>query len=290
MTTSDITLNVDIANPGQFFACCGLLELADKIWPGVEGWFEDTSFQLKSVADEAVDLSVLLDAILSCEITNTMELDQWGRYNILTEKKTSEFSKLEKEEKKQLDKLVREEPIVFNFGGPFSLQIDWFYVSEGGGDRFKTWAGQQSVLKIAIAMQEAMRKINWENVDAANLLLPPAENDKSVPFYFDSNIAPQSSSIDVGYSLDTLKMSVSTRPFIELAAFIGLQRFRPLPEGKNNRFHYRAWRSPLPIPVAAVAAASTETTIAGDGYAFSLLYRTKYLKSFLPASPTGVTE
>jgi len=38
-TMSTITVNVDVTNPGQFFACCGLLELAHRLWPGAEGWF-----------------------------------------------------------------------------------------------------------------------------------------------------------------------------------------------------------------------------------------------------------
>ena len=32
-----ITVAVDPTNPGHFFACCGLLELADRLWPGAEG-------------------------------------------------------------------------------------------------------------------------------------------------------------------------------------------------------------------------------------------------------------
>ena len=36
-----IRVRVDPTNPGQFFACCGLLELADRLWDGAEGWFED---------------------------------------------------------------------------------------------------------------------------------------------------------------------------------------------------------------------------------------------------------
>src|SRR6476646_6115922 len=35
---------MDPANPGQFFACCGLLELADRLWPGAEGWFAGHHF------------------------------------------------------------------------------------------------------------------------------------------------------------------------------------------------------------------------------------------------------
>jgi CRISPR-associated protein Csx14 len=38
---STMRVNVDVTNPGQFFACCGLLELVDRLWPGPEGWFEE---------------------------------------------------------------------------------------------------------------------------------------------------------------------------------------------------------------------------------------------------------
>ena len=34
-----IRVDVDATNPGQFFAWCGLLELADRRWGGAEGWF-----------------------------------------------------------------------------------------------------------------------------------------------------------------------------------------------------------------------------------------------------------
>ena len=40
----NITVNVEATNPGQFFACCGLLELADRLWPGAEGWFQEDKF------------------------------------------------------------------------------------------------------------------------------------------------------------------------------------------------------------------------------------------------------
>ena len=44
-----ITVKVDLTNPGQFFACCGLLELADRLWPGAEGWFEGDQFHIACV-------------------------------------------------------------------------------------------------------------------------------------------------------------------------------------------------------------------------------------------------
>jgi CRISPR-associated protein Csx14 len=36
-----IRVRLEPTNPGQFFACCGLLELAHRLWGGAEGWFED---------------------------------------------------------------------------------------------------------------------------------------------------------------------------------------------------------------------------------------------------------
>ena len=35
-----IRIRVDATNPGQFFACCGLLELAARLRPGAFGCFE----------------------------------------------------------------------------------------------------------------------------------------------------------------------------------------------------------------------------------------------------------
>ncbi len=29
---ASMSVKVDVTNPGQFFACCGLLELADRMW------------------------------------------------------------------------------------------------------------------------------------------------------------------------------------------------------------------------------------------------------------------
>lgn len=44
---ASISVAVDPTNPGQFFACCGLLELADRLWPGAEGWFTEGGSEFK---------------------------------------------------------------------------------------------------------------------------------------------------------------------------------------------------------------------------------------------------
>ena len=291
-TEPTIRINVDVTNPGQFLACCGLLELADRLWPGAEGWFEVANrvfclhTPLVGATDE--DSRKLLASLTTCDVTNTMTGSQVRRRCELASLSKKELQEQQLEdEKKALARLWREEPIVFH--SPFDLQVNWFLDDYSGGSRFKTWAGQQSVLDITRAMKESIAGGgDWGNTDCA-YWLGKSLNNNSVPFNFDSNLGPQSSSLDVGYSLDALKVSTRTRPLIELGAFIGLQRFRPLQVDGENLYRYRTWQQPLDVRTASIAACTLLSLIDAVDFEFRLLYRTKYLKSFLPATLVGVT-
>lgn len=39
-----IQLDVDLTNPGQFFACCGVFELAQRLWPRATARFDGAQF------------------------------------------------------------------------------------------------------------------------------------------------------------------------------------------------------------------------------------------------------
>jgi CRISPR-associated protein Csb3 len=94
--------------------------------------------------------------------------------------------------------------------------------------------------------------------------------------------------LDVGFSFDPLKdIAVRIKPLTEFAAFVGLQRFRPRRMGKENRYRYGTWKQPTEPSVAQVAACGLLGTEAAAIWEFRLLYRTKYLKSFLPSQRTG---
>ncbi|MCC7087072.1 MAG: type I-U CRISPR-associated protein Cas8c [Pirellulales bacterium] len=277
-----IKIPVDLTNPGQFFACCGLLELADRIDKGTEGWFENRQFHLRFNSP----FTALVDALRKTTVTNTMSAVQNGRLEELSamSKKDREKEGLE-DEKKALDALRREEPIIFQ--SSFQLRIDWFKDEYSGGSRFKTWAGQQSVLDIATAMHTGL-----SHVDAADeSTLWNSARGGGLPFNFDSDLGGQGSALDIGFSFDPLAASEMTRiegacrPALEILAFIGLQRFRPRENPRKNRFVYAAWRQPLPPSVAAVVACQAIALGDAQCYEFRLLYRTKYLKSFLPAIP-----
>jgi len=278
-----ITVKVDVTNPGQFFACCGLLELADRLWPGAEGWFDDNHFFI-ACAPKA-SLASLLDSIGALAVTNIMTAEQITRHDQLASmpRKQRKAEKLD-EEKKQLDSLRRESPI--RLMGNFDMVIDWFRDDEAGGSQFKTWAGQQSVLDITVSMHSALSEATdslWGPVHGAGL-----------PFNFDSDLGAQGSAIDLGFSFDPLSGSAATRidtscrPGLELLCFIGLQRFRPKEMEDRNKYSYTAWMTPSSPNIAAALAAGSVESVHGASFVFPLLYRTKYLKSFLPATPIGV--
>jgi CRISPR-associated protein Csb3 len=280
-----ITIALDPANPGQFFACCGVMELADRLWRGAHGWFcEDaTTFHvapLASVPDATA--SRFIAALAGCEVTNTMKPQQVARFRQLCQMTGKERAKTPglDDEKDRLEKLWREEPIVLH--APFDLRIDWFLDDRAGGSRYKTWAGRQCVIDIALAMMRPIAGGGWNEVPPRNWLNPLGGD--GLPFNFDSNLG-RSSSIDVGFSLDPLSLSPKTRPFIEIGAFVGLQRFRPASDGRENRHVYTAWTTPLLPAAAAGAAAGRREDTSWPAFEFQLLYRTKYLKSFLPATP-----
>lgn len=280
-----IAIRIDLANPGQFFACCGLLEFADRLWPGIEGRFDQEHFLVTGPRE--CSLRALFETLAAVTVANTMTPECHSRLAELTAmtRQQRETTPGLEEEKKNLEALRRELPIVLT--GKIELHIDWFCSEFSGGSRFKTWAGQQSVLDIAQNMHRGMTKAlgepdpsPWRNV-----------RDVGLPFNFDSDLGGQGSALDVGFSFDPLAGSEATRinlpcrPALEFLSFIGLQRFRPREIPRQNRFVYTAWNAALSPPVAASVACGAVDLGDESLHEFKLLYRTKYLKSFLPAIP-----
>lgn len=248
-TTSTISVRVDLNNPGQFFACCGLLEIASRLAPESEGWFEENRFHFTSVASLKDILRIVRES--------------------------------------QLVALNAETPTTspLLLPSPIDLCIDWWLDSRAGGSAFKTWAGQQKVVSIATAMQSAIdeQALDEESLFSVCAVLYDAEGSKVEPFYLDARRAAQSHSLDVGFSPDAQKMLMPVYAAVEFLCLVGLQRFRPAHDSARDHFMYCAWGVPLAIHVASAAAAGV-ATCPGPRFKFRLLYRTKYLKGFLPAT------
>jgi CRISPR-associated protein Csx14 len=231
-----ICVNVDLFNPGQFFACCGLFELADRLWPevGVLGVFKSTHFEIW--ADSAYcSLNRIIDVFVKADV-------------------------------RQLDPDDDATSPIY-LGKPFDLRLDWWQKLEGpnksridlgGGEKLKTWAGKQLGPLIFRLMKNAC-----DGIDLSKMLDDPravydvkgdkAKKKTASPFYFDAR--RKGTSLDIGFSPDVQEMSVMAYPAVESLALIGLQRFRPAvnEKGQSRSFIYKAWAERLPAVVAMAA-------------------------------------
>jgi CRISPR-associated protein Csx14 len=264
MTTPvpDITLDVDLRNPGQFFACCGVLELASRLWPGSEGWFgkegSGASFHIATYSGNNDPLGEIVRQL--CEPDDLVALAD------------------DHEAQAQADR----KPVMIV---PFALRLDWWLDSYRGGDKseLKVWAGQQTPERNINSMRNAWREI---------LAQAPHESTSQVLFRqrrpmtgrFGFDPAASWEALDVGFSPDEQGVPVQTSPATEILAAIGLQRCRPAAvENRRRWFVYRAWQDPVEIAVAAAAVLGAGRTIAA--YEFPVVMRNAQYGSFAWAKP-----
>ncbi len=255
----NITVNVDLTNPGQFFACCGLLELADRLWCGAEGWFAGNEFCIQSEGS----LSELWRAIIETEL-EALDPDD-----------------------------VTASPI--RLGTPFDLTLNWWKDEHAGGRMLKVWAGRMRGVRIAQAMKAAIAHVGDQDSSfeyAAVVYDPDNEKKKIEPFYFDGRRGWNAQPIDIGFSPDSLKMKSAAYPAVEFFCLVGLQRFRPHQTGKRRFFDYRTWMAPLSPCLAAVVVSGCAPRATGVDYRFENAFRTdqRKHKAFLPATPQGAFQ
>lgn len=289
--TPALRLRLDPTNPGHFFACCGLFELADRAWGGAEAWFEEGLFCAAPLTPtDGASAAELLRLLNAAPLTNeAMGPEPMARRAALEARK-QKLSAEEKQEKERLDLLWAEaKHATLRLGDPFRLTLDWYSEERTSATIFKTWAGQQSVTDIAFGLKKAVLAATWKAPETTWLFEHhPCE---SLPFNFDGHLGALGSDLDVGFSFDPLKdIHVRIRPLVELLAFFGLQRFRCLRRDVtkgDTLFDYHLWSVPLPPEIAAAVGCGRVSLPGTTGFSFRLLYRTKYLKSFLPAIPAG---
>jgi CRISPR-associated protein Csb3 len=242
---------VDVTNPGHFFACCGLLELTDRLWPAAEGWFSQGAFHVR-VAGPQVSVPMVVARLRGL--------------------------RLQPDSPSADDKTC---PLRLWDEGPSSdsrprlpLRLDWWLDKKGVGGALKTWAGQQRITTISRAMLHAAvagvdSDEQWLNY--ASVVYDPDGLGKAVePFYFDARRFAHP--LDAGFSLDAQEAETPAHPRVEFLALVGLQRFRPAPTRERWSFEYRTWPVPLRAPVAAAVCDGSVPTRSA-AYRFRLLFR-----------------
>lgn len=260
ISESAIRVRVDATNPGQFFACCGLHELADRLWSGVEGWFNNDSFYLR--LREPKPSVALADLLLGVANATVRQIDP-----------DDDFSS----------------PIEIPL--PFELRLDWWTDDRSGGDRLKVWAGSMRSVRIARAMQSVLQRPELQNdglFDYGTVVYDPMEQDKKVePFYFDARRGSSAQAIDIGFSPDSFQMTTAAYPAVEFLCLAGLQRFRPMPTSMRRVFEYHTWSFPLETTVAPSAVCGLLPRVESRGFRFENAFRTdqRKHKAFTTATP-----
>jgi CRISPR-associated protein Csx14 len=256
----DITLDVDLRNPGQFFACCGLLELASRLWPGSEkngwrdpeGWFDDRQFHLVTHVQSNEPLAKVALKWLTESQEVVRRLPTLIDYD---------------------DKVY---PIVLKTMSP--LTIDW-WLEETGSTKssvFKFWAAHQHPLQIFNELRQALHNVvsTFDDLNYQALLT------LKVPMTTRFGLDPVAAwtPLDVGFAPNEhahLKNTL-TSPATELLGAIGLQCFRPRPDAnERRRFLYCAWKEPLSV-VAARAVAGGSITNGSKTFAFDITLRGRF--------------
>lgn len=262
----NIQIPVELTNPGQFFACCGLLELADRLWPGAEGWFEVHKFCI--VTDESTNsLAELLEFARSVE------------FDVGTD------SEIGNDSDEYNNESLPVEPIrLYSKAGKLIIQLDWW--SEKS---IKPWAGSMKERVILRAMLDAIDPAQHVPFDdLKRVLYQPPTTTKSVkqkkaakkePFYFDPRRGNKSHPLDSGFSPDTHKMESECCPTLEALCFIGLQRARPTSANLANQSRYTVWTRPsLPANLAGAATSGIVPWPNLGKYVFDNYFRTDQRK------------
>jgi CRISPR-associated protein Csb3 len=268
-----IRINVDPTNPGQFFACCGLLELADRVWPGTEGWFaqDDREFTIAGGGR----LRELLAVAKATTFAGADDEDEG-----------------EDESADDDDDAATLEPL--HIDSPVQLRLDWW-----ADKSIKTWAGSMNVRLIAIAMCNSIDVNRIDPFNQSQIVFDPLKPSppgsklkkdklkKREPFYFDAQRGPNAHSRDVGFSPNDLQMKTTASPAVEFLCLIGLQRCRPAPTSRQRIHDYFTWKEPLDVSLLPAAVSGLMPFIRSRGYRFENRFRSgqKKLKAYYPSKP-----
>jgi CRISPR-associated protein Csb3 len=240
----ELRIAMDPLNPGQFYACCGLIELFDMSGAEVLSRFE-------------LDLKIPRRATFVLE--SAQPLDLGSRTGALRQAACEQLPHAEEAATVAPLRLPLDTGV---------LELDWWLdVFRDGKTRLKCWAGQQTSYSI---LSELIR------------LLPEAAGDDC--FHFEAmttsrfGVDPRSSwkPLDFGFSPNEQKRESATFPVTEVLAAVGLQGFRPALGSERGSFRYSLWRAALPRIAARSACGEPWEGLGAALYAFRVADRGSY--------------
>lgn len=278
-STPTITVPVDLTNPGQFFACCGLLELASRIDHSSEACFADGRFLLRTSADD------VLQRFFQCQVTvdtsyrpADSDNDGDGAADIV-----------------ETDNPRRGRIFPMHLGEPFDLLLNWWTEKDAQEQKLKLWTAGQRVTDLLVGHYKTKKKVytpsTREHLARVVAEYPQDWLRKAIPikapaaFSFDSRLS-RNNALDLGhFSVEAFAFS----PAADVLSLVGLQRCRPLTLEVWNRNRYCTWREFVPVLIAPLAVLGVVPQLVERCFEFPIKARDSQgrYKLFGHAQPTG---
>ncbi len=274
------SIPVDLLNPGQVFACLGLLEAADVLLGDAEGGFDwtdetDARFEIRA-SGAACPVGTVLEFLITAQrerLAPEGYADPVPANSEGLKKRSSHAEELQGDGPVRLvtafpasraDRMAL--PLRFERNGRALDVSHWCDASSR--NPFKLFAGQQRSASIAGQMLVGMKKL-WNErrdeltTDPLGLTLPLGGSS----FKFDARKAW--TAIDAGYSPDEQKHAVEASPVVEMLAAIGLQHARP-DEFETREVRYGVWKGLLPPVLARPVLGGTNVGVPIRIFRFTL--------------------
>lgn len=282
---SEVSIPVDLFNPGQVFACLGLIEAADILLGGAAGGFQwDTGERDMFVlsADGTDDPVAAVLAFLAEADPKEVVPRGWSP----PPKKTKSAEESESSEKNEsmngaasrveeatfVASSAEEMSLPIAFGGGNQPRVLLSHWADGSSrDSFKLYSGNRSAFGIANAMlRGTTKKAKGKTSGAEDLetkgLRQLFREDRAAlvaaPFHVltpmrgSFNFDPRGAwtGLDAGYSPNDQGHQVLASPVVEILAAWGLEYARP-EEIAERKIRYHVWRPSLPPLLARAVLA-----------------------------------
>lgn len=239
-----IRIHVDVTNPGQFFACCGLLELASRVDSNAEAAFCDNEFVVYGRVENT------LSDLFSCTVDAEIVADD-------ATEETEDDDSVDPHRGRIYPMTLRD---------PFNLRLDWWTFQEAQDQKIKTWTAGQRVTDILLGHHKRRKKKGQSVLDPipsmrdhfrdavvehpSDWLRQTRPVAAPMAFSYDSRLS-RNNALDLGHVTDAV---MEFSPAIDVLTIIGLQRFRPRTIETWTRNQFCTWKTPVPVQIAPAAA------------------------------------
>ena len=239
---------VDLDNPGQVFACLGLIEAADALAGNAQGgftWNAEYDLQARFMIEAATDINPIETVLDFLSDATAIALAPAG-WTPSSTKNVGASESIPDAPCPMRDLGDMALPVVLR--GSETCDITLGHWADGSSrDDFKLYAGNRSALKITQSMLAGIRQL-W-NDRRADMVSDPFGTTCPMrgSFNFDARCAWEA--IDLGYSPNDHSQKVLGSPTVELLAAWGLEHARPT-RVQRRVYRYGTWSGLLP-PILA---------------------------------------